>query len=125
MNTRSDPAELAAPLALAVQACPAVAGLHGGRFGQATTYLPGRRVAGVGVGPGEIVVGVIGRYPASVAEIAGQVRAAVATLAPGVPVTVHVEDIVLPGENPPAPVAPGPPVAPPAPLEPLEKERPS
>ena len=113
MSTGSDLVDLVDKLAAAVQACPAVAGLHGGRFGQATTYLPGRRVVGVGVSPGEIVVGVIGRYPARVAEIAGQVRAAVATLALGVPVTVHVEDIALPGEDPQAPATP------------LEKEHPS
>ncbi|MGH4024062.1 MAG: hypothetical protein ACRDRV_05700 [Pseudonocardiaceae bacterium] len=118
MSAGSDLVDLADPLAAAVRACPAVAGLHGGQFGQATTYLPGRRVVGVGVSAGEIVVGVIGRYPASVAEIAGQVRAAVATMAPDVPVTVRVEDIALPGEDPPT-------LAVPLEAAPPEKERPS
>ncbi|HEX2301924.1 MAG TPA: hypothetical protein VHH34_26020 [Pseudonocardiaceae bacterium] len=115
MSAGSDLVDLVGPLAAAVRACPAVAGLHGGQFGQATTYLPGRRVAGVRVdaATGEIVVGVIGRYPATVAEIAGQVRAAVATLAPGAVVTVRIEDLALPGEEPPALG------------EPMEKERPS
>jgi hypothetical protein len=106
--------DLIDPIAAAVQACPAVAGLHGGRFGQATTYLPGRRVAGVAVLSGEIVIGVVGRYPASVFELALQVRAAVAAVAPGVPVTVNVEDLALPGEDETGPAPDPPPVPPPA-----------
>jgi hypothetical protein len=100
-----DPVDLVDSIAVAVRACPAVAGLHGGRFGRATTYLPGRRVAGVAVFPGEVVIGVVGRYPASVSEIATQVRAAVAEAAgvagaaPNVSVTVHVEDLLLPEED--------------------------
>lgn len=99
------------PIAAAVQACPAVAGLHGGRFGQATTYLPGRRLTGVAVCRSEIVIGVVGRYPASVVEIDMQVRAAVATVVPGVPVTVHIEDLAFPGDDP-ADGVPDPPKAP-------------
>lgn len=87
-------------IAAAVRACPAVAGLHAGQFGQVTTDLPGRRVVGVAVSVDEIVVGVAGRYPASVAEIAAQVRAAVATVVPGVQVTVNVEDLLLCDETP-------------------------
>jgi hypothetical protein len=87
-------------IAEAARACPAVAGLHGGLFGQGTTYLPGRRVPGVALSGDEAVIGVVGRYPASVAEIASQVRAAVgAFVPPGVPVTVNVEDLLLPGER--------------------------
>lgn len=99
MSTAIDPAGV---IAAAVLACPAVAGLHGGRFGQITTYLPGRRIAGVVVSAAEIVVGVVGRYPVPVAELAAQVRATITPLAPGVPVTVHVEDLLLPGETLPA-----------------------
>lgn len=120
------PVELVDLIATAVRACPAVAALHGGRFGQATTYLPGRRVSGVALAPTEIVVGVVGRYPTPVAELAGQVRAAVGLLVPGMPVTVNVEDLALPGElvetaGPgidPVPVRP--PLA--TPLAPPEKE---
>jgi hypothetical protein len=134
-----DPVEAVDPLTLAsvevideiaeaAQACPAVAGLHGGRFGHHTTYLPERRVAGVTVSSEEILVGVVGCYPASVIEIASQVRAAVGALVPGVPVTVIVEDLLLPGERLPAPakcrgngpIAVRPPSAAPAPPE---KER--
>lgn len=93
------PVEAIDLIAEAVRACPAVAGLHGGRFGQRTTYLPGRRVSGVTMSSDEIVVGVVGCYPASVAEIASQVRAAVGALVPGVSVTVNVEDLRLPAER--------------------------
>lgn len=80
-------------IAAAVLASPAVAGLHGGRFTTVASYLPGRRVVGVAVTPSEITVGVVGRYPNTVAQIAAQVRAAVATVVPGVAVTVTIEDI--------------------------------
>jgi hypothetical protein len=93
------PVEVVDLIAEAARACPAVAGLHAGPFGQHTTYLPGRRVSGVRLSPEETVVGVVGCYPASVAEIVSQVRAAVGALVPGVPVTIHVEDLLLPGEQ--------------------------
>ncbi len=100
MTIATDPADV---IAEAVQACPAVAALHDGRFGQVTSYLPGRRIVGVVVCPDEIVVGVVGRFPITVAELGRQVRAAVAVLAPGVPVTVHVEDLLTPGDPQSAP----------------------
>jgi hypothetical protein len=93
------PAEVVDLIAQAARACPAVAGLHAGSFGQHATYLPGRRVSGVRLSPEESVVGVVGCYPASVAEIGSQVRAAVGALVPGVPVMIHVEDLLLPGEE--------------------------
>jgi hypothetical protein len=86
----ADPVE---EVAAAVLRCPAVARLHGGRFNAISSYLPGRRVIGVAVTPAGVTVGVVGRYPAPVAEIASQVRAAVATVVPGAAVTVAVEDL--------------------------------
>ena len=41
-------------VAAAVRACPGVSGLDGGRYGDVTTYLPGRAVAGVVVGGGRV-----------------------------------------------------------------------
>ncbi|WP_431875886.1 hypothetical protein [Amycolatopsis sacchari] len=82
-------------VATAVQARPHIAGLHGGRFGEIATYLPGRRIRGVRIRPGEITVGVVGRYPATVAEISDDVRTVVAAL-PGVAgraVHVHIADL--------------------------------
>lgn len=87
--------ELLAPL---VQACPAVAGLHGGRFGEVATYLPGRRVRGVRVTEAGVEIHVVGRYPASTTEIAAQVRAATAPKVGALPVHVTIEDLALPGE---------------------------
>lgn len=109
------PVEVVELIAVAVLACPAVAALHAGPFGQTTTYLPGRRVVGVTMSPDEIVVGVVGRYPASVAVIAAEVRAAVDLIVPLVPVSVIIEDLALP-------CSARPPLA--TPLAPLDKERP-
>jgi hypothetical protein len=86
-------------VAAAVLRCRAVAGLHAGRFNAITSYLPGRRVVGVAVTPSAVTVGVVGRYPATVAEIAAQARAAVRTVLPGVVVNVAVEDIDLDGDT--------------------------
>lgn len=88
-------------VALAVQACPAVAGLHSGADGENVTYLREGRLIGIRVGDGQITVGVVGRFPAGVAEIAAQVRAAVATHAPDLVVIVNVEDMFVP-EPPPS-----------------------
>jgi len=82
-------------VAAAVLGCRAVARLHAGRFNAITSYLPGHRVVGVAVTPSAVTVGVVGRYPATVAEIAAQARAAVRTVLPGVVVNVAVEDIDL------------------------------
>lgn len=91
-------------IAAAVLACPAVAALHGGRFGEIATYLPGRRVAGVRVTDRSVEVHVVGRYPAPVAEIADQVRAALRPLVGPDRVDVVVGDYAAPGES--APVRP-------------------
>ncbi|GAA3001147.1 hypothetical protein [Actinokineospora diospyrosa] len=59
----------AAVVAAAVNALPQVAGPHSGRYGEIATYLPGRRIDGVRVRATEIAVGVVARYPATVAEV--------------------------------------------------------
>ncbi|MFD8496770.1 hypothetical protein [Amycolatopsis sp. NPDC059657] len=87
---------LADAITAAVRACPAVAGLHGGRYGEVATYLPGRAVVGVRVIDGDISVHVVGRYPAPITEIAEQVRAAVRTVVADRPASVTVEDLVVP-----------------------------
>jgi hypothetical protein len=94
-------AEAEEPVAAAVLRCRAVARLHAGGYNAITSYLPGRRVVGVVVTPAAVTVGVVGRYPATVAEIAAQVRAAVSTVLPGVAVNVAVEDIDLADVNDP------------------------
>lgn len=84
-------------IAAAVAGCPAVANLHGGAYGEVATYLPGGLVIGVRTSDDEIALHVIGLWPATLAEIAGQVRAAVEPFAAAIPVSVTVEDLELPG----------------------------
>ncbi|WIX98137.1 hypothetical protein QRX60_29175 [Amycolatopsis mongoliensis] len=86
---------IADAVAAAVRACPAVAGLHGGRYGEVATYLPGRAVLGVRVTDEEVSVHVVGRYPASITEIAGQVRTAVRAVVADRLVSVTVEDLAV------------------------------
>ena len=87
-------------LTAAVLACPAVAALHGGRLGQLTTFLPGRRVEGVRVTDERVQVGVVAAYGLPMGLVADQVRTALAPLAGGRPIDVHVADLQLPDEGP-------------------------
>lgn len=77
-----------------VLAVPGVAALHGGMFGEAATYLPGRRVSGIRTSDTGTDIHVSVVYGAPVAEIAQRVRLAVAGMAPN-PVGVTVEDVVV------------------------------
>lgn len=95
-------------IAAAVLGCPGVAALHGGRFGEIATYLPGRRVAGIRVDLDRndaggtistVEVHVIGRYPASVAEIARQVRSALHPVTGDARVDLVVGDYAAPDET--------------------------
>lgn len=99
-----EPAELLDPadlVAAAVLAVPFVAGLHGGRFGEVATYLPGRRITGVRLGAGTLDLHVTARYPATVEQIDVSVRAAVSALLPTpTVVSIVVEDVVEPGDGP-------------------------
>lgn len=91
-------------VAAAVAACPAVAGLDGGMFGEVASYLPGRIVPGVVVDGGRVRVQVRARWvPAAV--VAAQVTAAIAPLARR-PVDVVIADI----DDPPATMPPAAPV---------------
>lgn len=87
-------------IVLAVQACPAVAGLHSGRLGETATPLRVGTLFGVLVADATITIGVVGRYPSSVAEIAAQVRAAVTPHTCGMTVIVNVEDLHVPEQEP-------------------------
>lgn len=99
-------------IAAAVLACPVVADLHGGRFGEVATYFPGRRVTGVQVTPTEVRVHLVGRYPVPVADIDHAVRAALAPHLAGLPLTITVEDYAPVTSHP--PTVPAPDVAAPA-----------
>lgn len=82
-------------IAAAVRACPQVAGLHGGRFGEVATYLSGRQVAGVQITPSGVFVHLVARYPADITELDTVVRAALAPLIVDVALNVVVEDLLV------------------------------
>nr|WP_127784998.1 Asp23/Gls24 family envelope stress response protein [Rhodococcus sp. X156] len=87
-------------MAAAVLAVPGVAGLHGGMFGEAATYLPGRKVAGIRLADtGTTTVHVTVVYGRDIDEVAAAVRRAAAALIDG-PVDVVVEDVAVPGADP-------------------------
>lgn len=90
-------AELADVVAAAVLAVPGVADLHAGMFGEAGTYLPGRRIPGVRLGAADTDIHVSIVYGVPVRETAEAVRRAVTALVSG-PVHVSIED-VLPAED--------------------------
>lgn len=85
-------------VAVAVAACPHVAGLLPGEHGTHATLLPGRWVEGVrvlddGPGPARIAVTVAAHFGAPMSRLVEQVRSAVAVHAPGHPVDVTVADV--------------------------------
>lgn len=82
----------------AVLACPLVAGLHGGRDGQAVTYLPGRRITGIRITVDEAAIHVVACYPAVMDQVTCQIRRAVAPFTAGLRVDVAIEDLAVPGE---------------------------
>jgi uncharacterized alkaline shock family protein YloU len=90
---RDDPSELVDAIAAAATAVEGVADLHGGIFGEAATYLPGRRVAGIRVDEQGTEVHVVLLFGYPVRRTAEAVRDAVAPLVSG-PVHVTVEDVV-------------------------------
>jgi hypothetical protein len=80
-------------VATAVRGCPAVDDLAAGPWGGVVSYLPGRQVPGVRVTDDRLVVSVRSRWGVPAAELARQVRRAVAPLAGARPVDVVVADI--------------------------------
>jgi len=86
-------------VAAAVQGCAGVAGLDGGRYGEATTYLPGRSIPGIMVGGGRVTVQIRSRWvPAP--DLAVLITTAVAPLTGGRPVDVVIADIDDPPGGP-------------------------
>ena len=85
--------ELVDRIAAAVTGVEGVADLHAGMFGEAATYLPGRRVAGIRIGEDgtEVHLSIVFGY--ALRPTAEAVRDAVAGLVSG-PVHVTVEDVV-------------------------------
>jgi len=95
-------------VAAAVEGCRDVVRLSGGAIGEVATYLPGGLVRGVRVRDEEVLVHVVARYGPPIAEVAAQVRAAVAPLAGGRRVDVGIDDLEGEGTSSGAPTAAGP-----------------
>jgi hypothetical protein len=106
-------------VAAVVRGCAGVSALDGGRFGDVTSYLPGRTVPGVAVEDGRIRVQVRSRWGVPAADVAAGITAALAPLAGSRPVDVAIADIDDPPVALPAQLA-GATVSPqPAPVLPL------
>lgn len=88
-------------VAAAVRACPGVSDLSGGRFGDVTSYLPGRRVPGVSVDPRTVTVQIRARWNAPAHDLLSQISEAVTPLVGARSVRVVVDDI----DDPRAPTA--------------------
>jgi hypothetical protein len=86
--------------AAAVLGCAGVAGLDGGRFGEATSYLPGRKVPGVVVSGGRVRVQVRSRWAAPAPDLAAQITEVLAPLTGRRPVDVMIADIDDPPGTP-------------------------
>ncbi len=82
-------------VAAAVRGCPDVVDLSAGAFGEAATYLPGRKVAGVQITPDGVEVHVVARYGPPLDQIAARIRRALGPVAPGLPVAIVFDDISL------------------------------
>ncbi|MGI8870953.1 MAG: hypothetical protein ACR2F6_19450 [Mycobacteriales bacterium] len=84
-------------VAAAARAVPGVHDLHAGMFGEAATYLPGRRVTGVAVGENRVAVHIVADLDRSegndLTALAEAVRRAVVPLADGAAVDVIIEDL--------------------------------
>jgi hypothetical protein len=85
-------------VAAAVLACPAVVALHAGGFREVATYLPGRRVVGVRTEDTAVEVSVVATAGLKLPAVAAQIRSALAPLAGGRRIDVHIADISLPGD---------------------------
>ena len=89
------PADLADVIAAAARSVPGVADLHTGAFGEAATYLPGRRVNGVQIRDDVTEVHLTLTWGAPVLATADEVRRVVSALVT-TRVDITVEDVVGP-----------------------------
>lgn len=94
-SPQGDLRDLSEIVAEQVTAVDGVAGLHAGTFGEAATYLPGRKVAGIRISDQGTEVHVTLLFGNPVRDTAEAIRAVVAGIAPG-PVHVIVEDVISP-----------------------------
>ncbi|WP_200799982.1 hypothetical protein [Jatrophihabitans endophyticus] len=83
-------------VAAAVRGCAGVADLAEGPAGSVVSYLPGRRVAGVHVAADHVVAQVRLEWGATVPDVAGRIRVAVAPAVGARRVDVVVADVDSP-----------------------------
>jgi len=95
-------------VASAVRACPGVSDLADSRFGDATTYLPGRRVTGIAVKGETVRVSVRAKWGVPASDLLDQITAA---LMPSL-ADRRIELVVAEIDDPPRLASPEP-VAPP------------
>jgi hypothetical protein len=100
-------------VAAAVRACSGVSGLDGGPFSGVASYLPGRKVEGIVVRDGRVIVQVRSRWGVPAPELAVMITAMLAPLTGNRPVDLVIADI----DDPPGAPAPGVPPGPGLPLE--------
>lgn len=91
-----DPGALAERIAAQVRGHPAVACLHAGPFGSICSYLPGRRVVGVRIGPDPAVVqvAVVLWLGAPLPELVAELRSRVRAMTGPVAVDVTVAEVI-------------------------------
>jgi hypothetical protein len=101
-------------VAAAVAGCAGVSALDGGQFGEvATTYLPGRKVAGVVVADGRVKVRVRAQWGVPVPDLAALITLMLAPVTGSRPVDVTISEVDDPPDrdqpaSPPLAVSPGP-----------------
>ena len=76
-----------------VRGCAGVSGLDGGRFGEAVSYLPGRKVEGVVVRDGRVRVQVRAQWAVPAPALAALLATALVPLTGNRPVDVVIGDI--------------------------------
>ena len=87
-------------VAAAVLSCAGVAGLDGGRYGEVTSYLPGRKVPGVVVIDGRVRVQIRSRWGVPAPDLAARITAVLAPLSGRRPVDVVIAAIDGPPGTP-------------------------
>ncbi len=86
-------------VAQAVEACPSVADLTADRFGQVTSYLPGRRLAGVAVDGAPVTVQVRVRWNRPADQVLQEIEDATAAIRAGKQLRVVIADVADPADS--------------------------
>jgi hypothetical protein len=84
-------------VARAVRAVPGVSDLAGGRFGDATSYLPGRRLTGVAVREDAVRISVRARWGVAASDLLGHITMALRQIVSDRRIDVVIAEI----DNPP------------------------